>query len=207
MAALAAGDPNALTEWFQLATKPIRGMLIRTFQNRGIWICNDQLDDIVRDCTLELARLAPSWRPDGGAAPWTWAHRRLESFAFGKLGQFADDIDDMIDLTDEAFLTPGLDDVDVTETIRGLGLQHPVVADLIQALSEVTSERDRRIWLEVLYEQSIDNRSPAVTVAAANGLSACNVRKICQRTRVRLIALASASPELQPILNLHVLAA
>jgi len=70
MAALANGDQSALIEWFRLATSPIRGIISKAFQAKSIRVSSELLDDIVRDCVVELARIAPAWRADGGAKPW-----------------------------------------------------------------------------------------------------------------------------------------
>ena len=50
----------------------------------------EDLDGLVIDACMEVASLARSWDPDRGAAPWTWAQRRLARLASGYVGIHAD---------------------------------------------------------------------------------------------------------------------
>lgn len=212
MAGIVAGDASAMATFFELATPPVRGMVLARFQEVGIWVSGDRLDDLVRDLLVELLDLAPVWRADGGALPWVWARSRLLAVAFAKLGVLADDIDDCHELADDrgqrlgATAAPGCAD-ETIDVLRRAARGRPQVALLLEALDGNTSERDRSVWLDVLDEQAAGNRSPALTVAQVHDLSPALVRKICQRVRDRLTALGLADHRFEPLLELPALAA
>lgn len=91
--------------------------------------------------------------------------------------------------------------------LRGLEAEHDRVRVLTTALERITSERNGAVWLDVLSEQAAGNRSPAETVAKNYDLTPANVRKICQRVRCQLRALAESEAEFEPLLTLRPLAA
>jgi len=207
MAALANGEQSALIEWFRLATSPIRGIISKSFHAKDIHPNAELLNDIVRDCVVELARIAPSWRPDGGAKPWNWARPRLVAFAYKQLGTFADDIDDHTELADDGAVPTGPDMGDVIELFGGLRTRDPILDLLGEALELVAGQRDRRVWLEMLIESFEGNRSPAVTVAVNNEIKPANARKVNQRMNGKLINLAVTTTHFGPLLRLPALAA
>jgi len=206
MARLVAGDGEAVADLFELGATPVRRCILATLQEKGMWVDRDRLDDITRDALVELVRIAPGWRADGGAAPWTWARHRLISLAFNRIGILADDLDD---LTHQE--QPDTHDPDAAEAavvvLRGLEAEHDGVRILTTALGRITSERNGAVWLDVLSEQAAGNRSPAETVAKNHDLTAANVRKICQRVRCQLRALAESESEFESLLTLRPLAA
>jgi DNA-directed RNA polymerase specialized sigma24 family protein len=206
MTRLTSGDAEAMSEFFELANSPVRRMLLNALQSRGMWIDRDRLEDITRDAVIELIHLAPAWRPDGGAAPWTWARLRLVKLAFDRIGILADDIDDV---QTEAWPTIDLahDGRSALSVLVTLAPTHTGAQTLTSALTRATSERDGDVWLEVLSERETGNRSPAVTVAKSHDLSPENVRKICQRVRQQLKDLARVEPEFQTLLALPAVAA
>lgn len=214
MARVVAGDSSAMVTFFDLATPPVRGMVLAKFQEVGIWVSGDRLDDLVRDLLVELLDLAPVWRDDGGALPWVWARSRLLAVAFAKLGVLADDIDGCFDLADDRGSSVGSPLAPVTscaegvvEVLRRAAHGRPQVSLLLEALEGITCERDRTVWLDVLDEQAAGNRSPAVTVAQLHDVSPALVRKICQRVRDRLTLLGRTDHRFQPLLTLPALAA
>ncbi len=216
MAGIVAGDASAMATFFELATPPVRGMVLARFQEVGIWVSGDRLDDLVRDLLVELVELAPVWRADGGALPWVWARSRLLAVAFARLGVLADDIDDCHDLAADRGRRLGATVVsgsgsgsadEAIDVLRRAAHGRPQVALLLEALDGTTSERDRSVWLDVLDEQAAGNRSPALTVAQVHDVSPALVRKICQRVRDRLTALGRADRRFEPLLDLPALAA
>lgn len=207
MAELVDGDVAAYEPFYQLATPAVRRLLLAEFQARGIWTDSDRLDDLVGDCLLELIRLAPGWRADGGAKPWRWARQRLVNLAFAGLGFFADDLDDHDDLAAPSPRTSSVDDDDAWRAFELLTELNRAGRALRCGLERVATERDRRVWLDVLDEQGSGNASPAVTVAQTHGLTPHNVRKICQRVRERLVRLATSEPAYAALLDLLAVAA
>lgn len=205
VAGVARGDADSIERFFALATPPVRSIALRALRDAGIWVDQDRLHDIVHDAVLELVRAAPSWRPDGGAAPWTWARPRLVAIAFEHVGIFADDLDDHAEVEHpEATASPI--DRSLEDLLVDLAAQRPVLADLCTALSRVANDRDRRVWIELLWEESGGNRRAAITVAQNHGLSHANVRKIRQRVQNRLVDL-SRQDEFAGLAELPVLAA
>lgn len=210
MAGIVAGDASAMATFFELATPPVRGMVLARFQEAGIWVSGDRLDDLVRDLLVELVELAPVWRADGGALPWVWARSRLLAVAFARLGVLADDIDDCRELADDRPGSGGTREIDIEslgDVLRRAAEERPDAALLLEALDGTINERDRAVWLDVLDEQASGNRSPSVTVAQLHDLSPAAVRKICQRVRDRLSMLGRTDHRFEPLLALPALAA
>lgn len=208
MASLAAGDVRAYEPFFEMAAVPVRRILRNELGSKGIWVDRDRLDDLVGDCILELIRLAPRWRADGGAKPWNWAYRRLLRVAYAGLGLFTDDLEAHRAVASTADRSSAVTDnngvlqafeliTEINRTGRTLG----------RALERMATDRDRLIWLDVLQEQGAGNKAPAVTVAQSHGLTEVNVRKICQRVRQRLTQLAASDPEYAVLLDLPAVAA
>ena len=148
MSGVSERRPDAIQRLFTLATPPLRRMVRTTFDNDGIRVPPDLVDDIVRDLVVELIDLAGSWRPDGGATPWHWARSRLLARAYRSLGTFADDIDDHHDLAERS--RPATSEAETTvELLDRASTRHPL-ADLLQrGLAARVSERhenDGLIW-------------------------------------------------------------
>lgn len=60
----------------------------------GVWLSDDDLDEIHIDVTLDLARRAGSWSSEG-ALPWVWARRRVMAMVHDHIGQFGVELDDV----------------------------------------------------------------------------------------------------------------
>lgn len=203
--AMLAGDAGATVEFHTLAAPKVRTIALRALQGAGIWVDPDRLDDIVQDGVLALRHSIGSWRPDGGATPWGWARHRLVAIAFEHVGILADDLDQVREQPEPAIATPD-GDTCALEVLADLATTRPLLADLHRALSTVASDRDGRVWIDLLWEESGGNRSAAVTVAQLHGLSHANVRKIRQRVQGRLTALSSDA-EFDSLAELPVLSA
>ncbi len=188
---MVAGDTASILAFHEIAAPEVRSIVLRSLRAAGIWVDKDRLHDIVQDGLLALQRHIGSWRPDGGATPWGWARHRLVAIAFDHVGILAVDLDGVPEPRSEQGSTS--DDVDrcPLELLAELATTHPKVAELERALSATVSERDGRVWLDLLCEESGGNRSASVTVAQTHGLSHANVRKIRQRVRQRLTALST----------------
>lgn len=205
MSRLAAGDMRAIVDLRAAAEGPVRAMVSRSFLANGIRVDRDRLDDIVGDAIVWIVDHADGWSPDFGAKPWTWADKKIINRAYLALGQFADDIDEIRDVADRS--TGRADDADPIELLEQLGAEYLDVRLLLEALSTVANERDRRLWLALQVESANGNRSPAVTVAQDMGLRPENVRKIRQRVQERLLALAGSEPRFAGLFRLQPLAA
>ena len=211
MAGVVAREPWAIAALFEVATTPVRGMVLARFQDAGFWVPRERLDDIVRDLVLELVDLAPGWRPDGGAKPWGWARGRLISLAFAQLGILADDFDKhpalLADKSDPGEAIDADSSALPSEILGRFAADRSDAALLVEALELEISERDRLVWLDALSEKAAGNRSPAVTVAQTHDISPALVRKICQRVRQRLHDLGTDDDRFSPLLGLPALAA
>lgn len=205
VSAVLAGDPGATVAFHALAAPRVRSIVLRALQGAGIWVDPDRLHDIVQDGVLALQHCLGSWRPDGGATPWGWARPRLASIAFEHVGVLADDLDEVPERPEPAAPVPEADACPL-ELLADLATTRPVLADLHRALTTVASDRDGRVWIDLLREESVGNRSAAVTVAQLHGLSHANVRKIRQRVQDRLNAL-SREAEFGSLADLPVLSA
>ena len=200
-----AGDEAATVEFFLIAAPRVRSIVLRAFRESAIWVDPDRMHDIVNDGVLELIRAAPSWRPDGGAAPWTWARARLVAIAYAQLGVFADDLDSHDDLEQRSDPAPDHHPV-ARDALDRLATQHPLVSRLAEALDRVASERDGHVWVDLLVEEAGGNRRAAVTVAQQHDISHANARKIRQRVQRGLVSL-SDDPEFRELAGLPVLCA
>ena len=210
MAGVVAGEAWAIGAFFGAATVPVRRLLLARFQEAGIWLSADRLEDLIRDCIVELIDLAPSWRPDGGAPPWSWARQRLVATAFARLGILADDLDrhhSLVDDRGDPHLAVDPAPLASLVVLDRLAADRHEAALLVEAFTGGISRRDQVIWLDVLIEHGAGNRSPAVTVAQTHGLSPALVRKICQRVRERLVRIGHSEDRFGPLLDLPVLAA
>ena len=204
IADMLAGDPPATVRFFEVATPAVRSIVLRAFGDACIWVDQDRLHDIVHDGVVELVRLAPRWRADGGAAPWTWARAALIAAAFSGLGVFADEIP--AQLSDDTDDVPCRGHRSGASVLDDLADEHPLVARLAEALGHVANDRDRHVWIDLLVEEAGGNGRAAVTVAQTHGLSHSNVRKIRQRVQTGLVGLTD-EPRFRELADLPVLCA
>ena len=191
MADIAAGHVEAVWDLHDLATPAIRGLVRREAQRVGVQLDTDDLDGLILDAVLELARVARSWRT-GEALPWVWARRRIEALVHRFVGTFAQELDDDLDVEAPP---PPLAWVEPVESLRRLATRHPAAWALQARLDAAVSERDAAIWLAVQVERQSGNRSPAVTVGADHGVRPDAVRKVVERVG-RRVAIASPAAAL-----------
>jgi hypothetical protein len=205
--AMLAGDAAATVTFHTVAEPKVRTITLRALRGAGIWVDPDRLYDIVQDGVLALRHSIGSWRPDGGATPWGWARPRLVAIAFEHVGIFADDLHGAPERPEPE---PPCSAVQATpcplDLLADLATTRPELADLHRALTSVATDRDGRVWIDLLLEECHGNRAAAVTVAQNHGLSHANVRKIRQRVQTRLVDL-SRHEEFADLADLPVLAA
>lgn len=211
MDAIAAGQQWALWELRSVADTPIRARLRAELRRLDVRYNADDLDGMVIDAVLEIAKVAGAWQP-GGASPWSWAHHRVIGVVHRFVGVFArslDQIGETIDLADNGHYAASHDlAVGPRQALQRLADLRPRARDLDAALSELVSPRDAAVWLAVESERAGGNRHPAVTVGARFGMTDVGVRKVVQRVRTRLARAAADGryPALYgvPILAVHV---
>lgn len=165
----------------------------------------DEVDDIVDEvCFDVLFEKAASWRPDGGALPWVWAEKAIRSLIVARVGHRRADVDEeTLAALPAPTPPPGpgpTGDVwaDTCRSDAGLAL-------LDRAVTAVTNERDRVVFVEYLVQKSLDDPSPSDTVAGIVELSSANVRKINERVRRRLTRLIDEDPMYTSLRGLAIL--
>lgn len=200
-----AGDTAAISQLFEVASGPVRSMVRSIVRSGSIDIDGDRLEDIVRDYIVELIRLAPGWKADGGAAPWTWAEKQLRPMVFASIGPFADPLEEHLEA--EALSAPRPnDEQQLDDVLEIIGRSHPLAAALSAALRSV-KPRDRRVWLEYMVERAHGNRAASEAVAARHEITPANVRKICSRVRERLRQAVAEREDLAALAAIPALAA
>lgn len=166
----------------------------------GRHLDDDDLDELTYDACAELQRIGRSWRPDGGALPWTWARARIDALVRDRIGpprrplQFAD-LDGCLD---DAPL-PAVDDRDLVVSTLGrlaacdqrVGLANELVSGL----------RPRTVELLLRYQiqQDAGDPSPSHTVAVEFGLRPPAVRQVVARARRQLNARVTREPKYAPL--------
>jgi hypothetical protein len=208
MAALAGGDRAMVIALHEAFGGEIEGALrvldrcheLRVF--RGL--DRSALDGMVMDACFELERVARSWRPDGGALPWTWAAGRLlpvllrHARVGSRLPPGADD-------GPEPEATACLVDVDSRAVLDALAARSPDVALIRSALQRAVRPADLHLFLVHAEQVAGGDPSPALTVGRLVGRSPAAVRKAVERSRRRLADLAAAEDEFRPLLRLPLL--
>lgn len=187
MARLAGGEQSAVWELHDLAFPALARILRAEARRIDVRIGEEDIFDLTLDAAIDLSKLARAWQPDG-ALPWVWARRRVTALVHDHVGTFTRELD-AEHLAVEA-PAPVAAVAEPREALRSLARRHPSAHRLDQRLSAVVSDRDAEIWLGVELERAAGNRSPAVTIAVEHGLRPEAVRKVAQRVRERMDAVA-----------------
>jgi hypothetical protein len=187
MGRILSGDRDGVWDLHGLCEVPVRRLVRAEARRVDFRIGDEDVFDLTIDAAITLAKLAPSWDPDG-ALPWVWARKRIKALFHEHIGQLTLELDDeRLDLAEP----PAIAVVpEPREVLRRAAERHPAAQELEQRLSETVSARDADIWLGVQLEKGAGNPSPAVTVGAECGLRPDAVRKVCQRVSQRLGAVA-----------------
>ena len=197
MARLAEGDRAAVFTLYAEFGTAIAAVLRRELARLGRYgVDADDLDGLVIDACLELAGLARAWDPERGAAPWTWAMRRLTRLASNFVGIHADPLDEGVIRSIVSPRTAHVsEDPPPHMILRRLAPRHPACRLLLEALEEVSTPRNRDILLEVRLQASLGDPAPAVTVGRSFGLRPDAVRQVVKRTRDAIGRLAAEDPK------------
>lgn len=213
MAAIAAGDQPAIWALRTTADGPVRSRIRGELRRLNVRYEAEDLDAMVTDAVLAISDVAGAWRP-GGAPPWAWAHHRVVGAVHRFVGTFADSIDALGDGDTDGGLGwlathamsagsgtaggtgPATGEVDAVDphaavatgraALRALGTSRGLAALLDDALTQVATPRDAAVWLAMAEERSVENRHPAVTVAARFGMRPAAVRQVVHRVWGRL---------------------
>lgn len=206
MQRMADGDNAAAFELAERFGPELRATIGRIAVGRGARLGRQDLDDLVVDVALELNRLARSWRPAGGARPWSWARHRVAALVDRHIGQYATPLDAVAEPA--APDRPGTTDEEepLLAVMERLAAADPTIALLVEALEQEVSARDRRLFLEIEVQQVLGDRAPAATVAALVGVSGSAARQQHRRTRLRLQRLAATDPRFAPLASLAIVA-
>jgi uncharacterized protein YcaQ len=208
MSRMAAGDRAAMFslahEFGDQIVASVRAHLRELGVDR---IERDDLDGLAIDACEVLWDCAAAWRPEGGALPWVWAARRVRAVASRHVGQHADALDERT-VPEIAAEAPGAaSEPDELVLLDALAKRLPECELLQEALTRVTTPRNRAILLAVRVQELLGDPAPAATVGRDYGLRADAVRQIKRRTLERLRTLASTEPRFAPLADLALLAA
>ncbi len=148
---------------------------------------------LVADFAFVIADVAKSWRPDGGALPWTFARRALRQKAIDVLVtpiELRKSLDDgnFGDIADEGSRALGVIDGEYLGTLIDMADQMPEVAKVLDRLSSASDEHVA-IALEFRIQRQQGDRSAAATVAERFDKTPANVRQIHHRVWKQLADL------------------
>jgi hypothetical protein len=205
MSRMATGDASAAFELYEEFGAIIRRVLRGHLAELGAHNPSEEdLDGLTLDAVMALLNAAPSWKPDGGAMPWTWAERRLRSIARAHIGQWADELNDDHDGADGPAAV-ALDHDDMDNLVRA-AVDHETIRLLLEAFEIACTERDAQILIAVKAQAAAGDPSPANTVAAERGMKPPAVRQAAKRTRDRVLHLAATDARFAPLADLPLLA-
>jgi len=197
MAAMAAGDQAALFPFLDEFGDRLGGMVravFRSVHRHDLASDPNEVDYHVQTAALVLFDRAAGWDPDG-ALPWTWANRAIRAAIIDRIGHPSVELLEV----DLDLRTPGggaaaaagaVADVDFDE----MATTYPLVVLVVRAVRSVANERDAAVHLEYQAQKSMGDRQPAHPVGDMFDLTPANVRKIDQRVRAKLSALAASDP-------------
>lgn len=165
----------------------------------------DEISGLVTDAAFVIMEHAHSWDPAGGALPWNWANRAIRSqIALGVGHRVVESVEDR---ESEVNATGTAGDADLGPAdLESLALRYPQIRLALDAVAEVASERDSKVFLLFREQKLLGDPSPSHTVAEQSGLSAANVRQIHSRTMRKVAALVT-EPRYSSIANLPLLVA
>jgi hypothetical protein len=196
MAAIAGGDGAAVFVLVEEFDGQLRAAVRRLGEGLRVRLSAEDLDELVVEAALALVPVAGSWRPDGGALPWTWAEKRLLNVVSRHVGQHHDELDEAA--IERAGRDDGPDgvpahDVDVREVLAGA-----TSGDLaaVRLAADLIGWPKAAVVIDFVCQQASGDPSPADTVAAIHGMSSEAVRQLVCRSRRRLRAHASTDERL-----------
>ena len=208
MARMAEGDRAAVFTLYAEFGTAIASIMRRELARLGRYgVDADDLDGLVIDACLELASVARAWDPERGAAPWTWAMRRLTRLASEFVGIHADPLDEGVIRSVASPPGTGVsEDPPAHRVLQRLAPRHRACRLLLEALAQVSTPRNRDILLEVRLQASLGDPAPAVTVGRSFGLRPDAVRQVVKRTRDAIGRLAAEDPKYASLAEISLVA-
>lgn len=202
----AADDPAAPWALLDAFGTEIGRMLRAIARQDGLaHLGGDELDGLTADACVEIVAVAGSWRPDGGALPWTYARPRLRTLLHRHAGPALAPLPpvDPADPSNWGAAAPADDESSyvVLRRVASSGAEPAVVA-LHDALAATCSPADAELVLRYLQHKVAGDPSPSHTVGAQLGRRPDAVRQAYHRARARLRRLALADHRFRPLLCL-----
>ena len=205
--AMAAEDESAVVALYLEFGEEI-GSVIRFLVPRrgGAHLDEDDLDALTFDACLVLARLAGSWRADGGALPWTWARARLDTLVCERIGPVTTPLvrEEQLGATPAPFAAV-LDDGAAGTTLSTLARGDERCALLLEALDRSVSPTDAEVLLRLRVQLDSGDPSPSHTVADELGVLAPAIRQRASRARRKLAEVIRSEPRYAPIADIALL--
>lgn len=171
---------------------------------------DDELDGLTADACTVIVGVAGSWRPDGGALPWTYARPRLRTLLHHHAGPVLAPLPpvDPADPRNWGAAAPPDDESSfvVLRRVATHGAAEPAVVALHDGLAATCSPADAELVLRYLQHKAAGDPSPSHTVGAQLGRRPEAVRQAYHRARARLRRLALADHHFRPLLCLPFLA-
>ena len=168
-----------------------------------------ELESLTVDACLVIVGVAGSWRPDGGALPWTYARARLRTLLHQHAAPLLAPLPavDPADPRNWGATAPADDEPSfvVLRRVVSAGAEPAVVA-LHDALDATCSPADAELVLSYLQHKAAGDPSPSHSVGAQLGRRPEAVRQAYHRARSRLRRLALADHRFRPLLCLPFLA-
>ncbi len=209
MAAL-PGDPAAVVPLFLEFGHHVRVIVEYEARRHRRSVEAADLDDLVFDACLAIARQAGSWTPSGGALPWNWARRRINELVATALAPSPGRLPASWDAEDvstapDAWTGRADDDGSCAPHLRALAERDRRCALLLRAIDEAIGSDDADVWLRYRVQQQSGDPHAAETVGRELGLTAPAVRQRASRARRRVAALVERDPHLAALHDLPLL--
>jgi DNA-directed RNA polymerase specialized sigma24 family protein len=207
--AAAADDPSAPWDLLNGFGDQIAANLRRLARADGLRLDADEIEGLTADACLEIVAVARTWRPDGGALPWTYARGRLRALLHRHAGPALAALPDVepADPRNWGAAAPADDEPSLAVLGRvAAAAGEPAVVALERALAVICSPADAELVLRYLQHKAAGDPSPSHTVGAQLGRRPDAVRQAYHRARTRLRRLALADHRFRPLLCLPFLA-
>ena len=209
--ASAAEDPAAAWALLDAFGEDIGRTLRAIARQDGLaHLGDDELDGLTADACTVIVGVAGSWRPDGGALPWTYARPRLRTLLRRHAGPVLAPLPpvDPADQRNWGAAAPADDESSfvVLRRVATDATAEPAVVALHNGLAATCSPADAELVLRYLQHKAAGDPSPSHTVGDQLGRRPEAVRQAYHRARSRLRRLALADHHFRPLLCLPFLA-